>query len=116
LLRRLLRHTLVDVPAKARFAASALPQIFSQCRCELGFPVADRLVAECDAADQEHLRQITQGELIAQAPEHHGGDDVAGVLRPVQRAGTPLVELLVASAAAEPAVTLSGALAPFRDG
>src|ERR1700735_5660889 len=48
--------------------------------------------------------------------EHHEGDDVAGVLCPVQRASTPLVELLAASATAEPAVTLSGALAPFRNG
>src|SRR5580692_2051905 len=51
---------LVDVPALACLAAPASPQTFSQCRCELGFPVANRLVAEYDAADQEHLRQITQ--------------------------------------------------------
>jgi hypothetical protein len=70
-------------------------------------------MAEDDAADQEHLGQITQGKLIAQAPEHHEGDDVAGILRPVQRASTPLVELLASSATAKPAVTLSGALAPF---
>jgi hypothetical protein len=73
-------------------------------------------MAEHDAADQEHLRQITQGKLIAQAPEHHEGDDVAGVLCPVQRAGTPLVELLAARATAELPVTLNGALAPFRNG
>ena len=40
-------------------------------------------MAEHDAADQEHLRKITQGKLIAQTPEHHEGDDVAGILRPV---------------------------------
>jgi hypothetical protein len=71
---------LIDIPALTRLAASASPQIFCQCRCELGFPVANRLVAEHDAADQEHLRQITQGKLITQAPEHHEGDNVAGVL------------------------------------
>ena len=79
---------LVDVPAAPCFAAPASPQVFSQGRCELGFPVADRLVAEHDTADQEHLRQVTQGKLIAQAPEHNEGDDVAGILRSVQRAGT----------------------------
>jgi hypothetical protein len=47
---------LVNVPASARFAASASPQAVSQRRRELGFPVANRLVAEHDAADQEHLR------------------------------------------------------------
>jgi hypothetical protein len=73
-------------------------------------------VAKHDAADQEHLRQIPQGKLVAQASEHYEDDDVAGVLRPVQRAGTPLVELLAATGVAEPAVTLSGALVPFRNG
>jgi hypothetical protein len=67
---------LVNVPASARLAASASPQTFSQRRRELGFPVANRLVAENDAADQEHLRKIAQGKLIAQTPEHHEGDDM----------------------------------------
>src|ERR1700741_4032034 len=84
---------LVNVPASTRLAASASPQTFSQRRRELGFPVANRFMAEDDAADQEHLRKIAQGKLIAQAPEHHEGDDVAGILRPVQNAATPLVEL-----------------------
>src|SRR6202041_1465341 len=106
---------LINVPAPPRLAASASPQMFSHRRCELGFPVANRLVAEHDAADQEHLGQVTQGKLIAQAPKHHEGDDVTGVLRPVQNAGTPLIELLAASATAEPAVTLSRALTPFRN-
>jgi hypothetical protein len=80
-----------------------------------GHPRRDHLglVRGCELL---RLRQITQGKLIAQAPEHHEGDDIAGVLCAVQRASTPLVELLAASAAAEPAVTLSGALAPFRNG
>jgi hypothetical protein len=110
------RHSHRNPQLVARLAASASPQTFSQRRRELGFPVANRLVAEHDAADQEHLRQITQGKLIAQAPEHHEGDDVAGVLRSVQDAGTPLVELLAAGATAEPAVTPGGPLAPFRNG
>jgi hypothetical protein len=67
--------------------------------------------AECSSPSP-----IQQGKLIAQAPEHHEGDDVTGVLRPVQRASTPLVELLAAGATTEPVVTLSGALAPFRNG
>ena len=106
----------VHIPALARLAASASPQIFSQRRCELGFPVANRLVAKNDAADEEHLRQVTQCELVAQAPEHNEGDDVAGILRSVQRAGTPLVELPPAGAAAGSAIALDGALTPFRNG
>jgi hypothetical protein len=53
------------IPATAHLAASAASQTFSQCRCELGFPAANRLVTEYDTADLEHLRQITQGKLTA---------------------------------------------------
>jgi hypothetical protein len=37
-------------------------------------------VAEHEAADEEHLGQVPQGELVAQAPEHHERDDIAGIL------------------------------------
>jgi hypothetical protein len=70
-------------------------------------------VTEHDAADQKHLRQVARAELVAQPSEHHEGDDV---LRPVQRASTALAELLAATAAAEPTVTLGGVLAPLRNG
>ena len=109
------RHTLVNVPAAPCLAAPASPQVFSQRRCELALPVANSLVTEHDTADQEHFRQVTTGKLMAQAPEHHEGDDVGGILRPVQRAGAALVELLAAVATAEPALTLRRALAPFRN-
>jgi hypothetical protein len=46
-------------------------------------------------------------------PKRHEGDDVSRVVRPVQRASAPFVELLAANATAEPAVNLSGAPAPF---
>jgi hypothetical protein len=104
---------LIDIPTATGLAALATAQTFSQCGSELGFPVADRLMPEHDAADQEHLWQYAQAELVAQPPEHHEDDDVS---RPVQRASTALVELLAASAAAEPTVILGGALAPLRNG
>ena len=50
------------------------------------------------------------------ATQSHERDHVTGVLRSVQNAGTPLVELLAAGPTAEPAVTLSSALTPFRNG
>src|ERR1700761_4897192 len=68
---------LINIPASTRLAASASPETFSQRWRELGFPVANRFMAEDDAADQKHLRQIAQGKLVAQAPEHHEGDHVA---------------------------------------
>ena len=73
-------------------------------------------MAEHDAADQEHLRQIAQAEFIAQPPEHNERDDVGRVLRPVQQALTALVELFAAVATAKSAVALSGPLGPFRNG
>ena len=107
---------LVNVPALPDPTASATAQTFSQYGRELGFPVADRLVTEHDAADQEHLRQVAQAEFIAQPPEHHERDDVGRILGPVQQAPAALIELLAASATAKSAVTLSGPLAPFRNG
>jgi hypothetical protein len=59
------RHTLVDLPATASFAASASPEASSQLGRKFGFPVANCPVAEYEAADQEHLRQISQGKLGA---------------------------------------------------
>jgi hypothetical protein len=64
-----------------------------ECRRELCFPIADRLVAEHQTADQEHLGQTPQAELVVQPPEHHESDDVTRILRSVQQAGAALVEL-----------------------
>src|SRR5919202_5086398 len=74
-------------------AAAALPEFSGQDRGQLGFPVPDSFVAEHDAALQEHLAEILQREAVAQAPEHHEGDDVVRVLVPVQQAADALVEL-----------------------
>ena len=67
-----------------------------------------------DAAQEEHLAEVAQRQAVAQAPQHHEGDDVGRVLRPVEHPGAALVELLGAGAAAEPAVALGGALRPLR--
>ena len=71
-------------------------------------------MAEHEAADEEHLGQVTQGELVAQAPEHHERDDVARVLGSVQQAAGALVELLAAPTAAEAAIALGRALGALR--
>src|SRR4051794_9647439 len=107
---------LIYIPAAAHLAAPAPPQLLGQGRRELGFPVPDRLVAEHDAAHGKHLGQVAQAQLVAQAPEHHEGDDVGGILGPVQQSVGALVELLAARTAAEPAVALGGALGSLRDG
>src|SRR6202020_650558 len=59
----------VNVPAPANLTASLPPaQTVGERLRELGFPVADRFVSEHDAADQDHLSQITEAQLVAQTP------------------------------------------------
>src|SRR3954454_13723320 len=106
----------IDIPAAAYRAAPAPAQLLGQGRGEFGFPLPDRFIAEHDAAHGEHLGQIAQAQLVAQAPEHHEGDDVGGILGPVQQSVGALVELLAARTAAEPAIALGGALRSLRDG
>jgi hypothetical protein len=102
--------------ASTYLATPASAEIFSQPRGQFGFPVPDGFMAEYDAAEKEHLAQISQAQLVAQAPEHHEGDDVGGELCPVQSPTAALIELLTAAAAAEPAVAPGGALQPLRNG
>ena len=87
---------LINVPAGAHPAFASPTQVLGQCRRELGLPIPHRLVAEDEPAGQEHLRQIPQAQLVAQPPEHHEGDDITRILRPVEHAGAALVELLAA--------------------
>ena len=83
---------LVDVPAPAGFAGPALAQAFGDQRRQLGLPIPHRLVGEHEAPDQEHLRQLTQAQLVAQPPKDHEEHDVGWNLDPVQRRAGPLVE------------------------
>src|SRR4051794_19388016 len=71
-------------------------------------------MAEYDTAQGEHLGQVAQAQLVAQAPEHHERDDVGRILRPVQQRAGAFVELLAAGPAAKAPVTLGGALGPLR--
>ena len=82
-------------------------ELVRQDRRQLGLPVADDLMAEDDTADQDHLREVAQTELVAQAPEYRESDDIGGVLGPVQWTRAALVEWLGAFTAAEPAIALA---------
>src|SRR3954469_20062761 len=73
-------------------------------------------MAEHDAAHGKYLGQTAQAQLVTQAPEHHEGDDIGGILGPVQQGAGALIELLAARTTTEPAVTLGGAVGPLRDG
>jgi hypothetical protein len=78
---------LVDVPASTDVATPTAPQVLGQSRRQLRFPHPDRLMAEPDPAEREHLGEIAKAQLVAQTPKHHERDGVAGVLCPVQQAG-----------------------------
>src|SRR5690348_7690777 len=90
-----------DTPSRRRatsavplpLAAPTPPEFGAQDGSELRLPLADCLVAEDDAALEEHLAEILEREAIAQAPKHDQSDDVRGILGLVQRAGAALVEL-----------------------
>src|SRR3954447_26214674 len=73
---------LVDVPAAAAGTALAMPALAEfarEQRCELRLPLADGLVANHDAEEEEYLAQTAQGEGIAQPPQRHERDHVRGV-------------------------------------
>src|SRR5690349_4356760 len=82
---------LINVPAAADLAAAPLAQGITEPRRQLGFPIPHRLVGEDDAADQEYLGQITQAQLVTQAPEYHQKHYVTWHLDPVQHRAGPLV-------------------------
>jgi hypothetical protein len=64
-------------------------------------------MAENDTTHQEHLRQVTRGQFVAQPLERHEGNDVSGILVPVQKATAAHNELPAAVATAEPAAAVS---------
>src|SRR5919202_1523216 len=102
-----LQVRLVHMPVPTTGAAPtapALAELVGQQWRELRLPLADCFVTEDDAADQEHLGQVAQGQAVAQLPQHHQGDDVRGVVGVVQYTAAALVVLFAALAAAEPAV------------
>src|SRR5437764_1211850 len=67
--------------------------------CAMAVVRALGLMAEYDTAHGEHLGQVAQAQLVAQAPEHHERDDVGRILRPIQHRAGAFVELLAAGPA-----------------
>src|SRR3954452_18077490 len=64
-----LQVRLIHVPAAAAgtaLATAALAEFVGQCRRELRLPLAEGLVAEHDAAEEEHLGQVAQGQGMRQ--------------------------------------------------
>src|SRR5271166_5321092 len=106
---------LVDVPASPDPAFTPSPEVINQRWGELRLPVADRFVTEFDPPDQEHLGQIAQAELVAEASEYHERDDIGRIPGPVENSAAAFIELLATGTAAEPPVAPSRTLRPFRN-
>ena len=116
---RILMWVSIDVPVPRTHSAPAVTapaECLGENRREPRLPLADRLTAEDDAAPEEHLSQVTQGQAVAKAPEDHEGNHVRRVLSMVQQPAATLVELLAALTAAEPTVAPGRALRPLRHG
>jgi hypothetical protein len=58
--------------------------VLGKQQCEALFPLSDRFVSEFETAQQEHLGQIPQAELIAQPAEHNLENDIGGKLQMIE--------------------------------
>jgi hypothetical protein len=56
------------------------------------------------AALEEHLGQIAQTELVAQAPHHDQTDHVTGILKAIERSPRAFVEFAVTPATPKAAI------------
>jgi hypothetical protein len=100
-------------PFDPALAATAVPAFGRQDGGQLCRPLSNGLVAEDDAALEDHLAELLQREAVAQAPEHDQGDDVGRILGPVQHAGAALIERPATVAAAKAPITLDRAVLPL---
>ena len=80
------------------------PEVIDEGRRQLRLPIANRLIAEFDAPDQEHLWQIPQAQLVAKPPKDHECDDVGWILSAVENSTAAFIELLTTGAAPEASV------------
>ena len=81
------------------------PEVIDEGRRQLRLPIANRLIAEFDPPDQEHLWQIAQAQLVAKPPKDHQCDDVGWILSAIENSTAAFIELLTTGAAPEASVT-----------
>ncbi len=82
----------IDIPGPASLSSSLDSQLVGDEWGKTGLRVSNGLMGELKAALQEHLRQITQTQLIPQPPEHDEQDDIGGIFEKVERRSCTLVE------------------------
>jgi hypothetical protein len=80
-------------------------QVFGKQRCETLFPLPYRFVREFEAAQQEHLSQVPQAQLIPQSPQHNLKYYVGREFQMIEQTTSSLVEPTLATAAAKDGIT-----------
>ncbi|HET7738336.1 MAG TPA: hypothetical protein VFK32_07165 [Tepidiformaceae bacterium] len=81
---------------------------------EAGFPLADGLEGDGKPTQEEQLRDVTQAELVTEAPEDGAEDDVGGLLEILEQGTSALIEAVPASPADEAGVAEGGRALPLR--
>ena len=109
-------YTSRGVPATADFARSTSAQLFRQYGRELRLPITNRFIGEHEAADQEHLSQISQTEFVAEPPKYHERYQSLGYCVLFSRPPLRSLNSFGAVQTTEPAIALRGAFSSLPDG
>ncbi len=100
----------VDVPGTTGLSLALGAKVVGHKRREVGFPLAHGFMGEHKAALQEHVGEIAQTELVAEAPEDDQQHDAGRKLKIVVGRARALVELALAGATANGSLAELGAL------
>jgi hypothetical protein len=88
-----LQVRLVHVPPSAHFSFAFATDVLGQLRSKPLLPIPYGLVRELEAAEEKHLRQIPQAQLVPQSAEDDLENDIGGEPEVVERRARTLVEL-----------------------
>jgi hypothetical protein len=105
---------LVEIPGDAAAVTTLLAEPVRQGWKRSGPPLAHRLVRDGEASEEEQLRDVTEAELVAEAPEDRVEDDIGRVLELIEGRASALVEAPATGAADEPGVADGGGPRPLR--
>src|SRR4051812_18211080 len=87
---------LIDVPAPTCFSLPFAADMLGEQRSKAFFPLPYGFMHKLEAAQQEHLGQISQAQLIQQPAEHDLEDDVSRKLEEVERSAGSLIRFAAA--------------------
>ena len=79
---------LINIPGSPCLSTSFGTQLVCHEWSKARFPVPDCLMGELKAALQKHFSQVTQAQLVPQAPENDEQNDIGRVLQKVEGSGS----------------------------